>query len=441
MQILLGFLVALLTLFSCTSIHRITQTEYDPDKQVYLAGIEGTLNMIYLRDDQFNLIRNEADKDRFISNFNQYWLMDEKDRTNEYYNTYARKGLDLEFLNNVDLNKNYECSTLYFSGVKLIKSSNYTEAVSHFDRLIQKYPDIRRFSDVLFLKAYCYEQLNDSNQSVSNYQLFLNTSVQRYSYIFAKTEQEDPIGYIEEVKYSYQAISNANRQFPQENLSHDIALYYNHEFNAGFIYQSPQYNIDYNIVVGYNLFDGLNAGMQVIIPINSHLNFIPTIYFSESSIITKFGLPIQIYKSEDHRAGFEVTPLLFYTYYYRTKLSDDIDAPFESIGHNVINPGIETSFGYYIFPSLFAALSVKYMLFNQFFNYDIQDKINGVNYQFSYGEESFYRVSLTYYIVRDLGLEGALKNNDFYIGLKTDGLYFGYNISQNKLDFTFYEYY
>jgi hypothetical protein len=84
----IALLLCLITLVSCASTHRITQVEFDKNKRLYSVKVEGNPQPVYLRDDHFYLIRNEIEKDLFIRNYNNYWALDKKLQTNEYYNQY-----------------------------------------------------------------------------------------------------------------------------------------------------------------------------------------------------------------------------------------------------------------------------------------------------------------------------------------------------------------
>ena len=45
----------------------------------------------------------------------------------------------------------------------------------------------------------------------------------------------------------------------------------------------------------------------------------------------------------------------------------------------------------------------------------------------------YYLVNLRYYFLKDVGIDAAVKNNDFMVGLVISGMYLGYNINKNTM--------
>src|SRR5208337_4906110 len=80
---------------SCSLEEKITNVKFDQTRRLYTVDNFGQ-KRIFLRDDNHNLIRTEQEKDRFVSNYNKYLLLDEKLRTNEYYNNYFKANADSE---------------------------------------------------------------------------------------------------------------------------------------------------------------------------------------------------------------------------------------------------------------------------------------------------------------------------------------------------------
>jgi hypothetical protein len=142
---------------------------------------------------------------------------------------------------------------------------------------------------------------------------------------------------------------------------------------------------------------------------------------------------MQIYKSDDHRFGFEITPVFYYYYIFQGSLADQNPDNLYGINDNFFNFGIEASAGYFITPALYAGISFFYAYYNQFNKYTAMDTINGILYDFTYWNESYYYADLRYYFIRNIALEAGLKNNDFLIGIDCYNFYIGYDINQNQI--------
>ncbi len=426
-------LILPLIIFSCSATRKITQIDLDKDRGLYAGTFEGGQDKVFLRDDNSNLIRAGEDKDTFVSKYNNYWLLEEKYRTNEYYNNYYNELSQKEKFKYLDMNINYEYGSVYFSGVKKIKKSDYAGAIKDFDKLISLYPEIIKYSDILFLKARCYEMLGDKAMALSNYNTFVNQSVQRYSKLFSENLSENTNGYDKEILYSYGTISNSGIIFPEEILSNDIAKYDDGAcFNSGFNYHWPNPNtMSFGLVVGYATTYGAIIGANLTIQFNEWFQISDYVYYSGYFIGTELQFPMQVYKSDDHKFGFEITPVFYYYHFSYCNLGDPNNL--YSINDDYINFGIETSIGYFIFPSLSAGLSLYYSYYNQFNKYATLDIINGNSYELLYWNEMFYYLSLRYYFARFIAIEAGLKNTDFLVGLVVDNLYLGYDINQNEL--------
>ncbi|GEM_PF-4149090 len=434
-------LFCLLGIFSCTQTSRITRTEYDKTKQLYFASIENKPGKVYLRDDNNNLIRTEKDKENFISNYNKYWSLDKKDRTNSFYNNYWSRVFNRELLEVSDRAKGYKLTALYFSGIKNMELSNYSMAIKDFDDLISSYSNIQKYSDVLFLKAYCYEKMNDNTDSISNYKMFINQSVQRYSAIFSENPKENTNYYDKELGYSNNSIHNSNNTesiFPRDVLSNDTPKFYNGDYySPGF----DNYTADSGAIskgIGFNVGfvnNSLTYNLEpyFIIPLTPDIYFNPSINLSQYYISAEIKFPIQVYKSDDHRFGFEITPVFNYYHYYQGALTNNNQAALYEINDNFFNFGLEASAGFYIIPALYAGLSVYYTYFNQFNNYSAADQINGQDYSFNYWTESYYLLTLRYYLFRDIGVETALRNNDILVGFVFRDITLDYDISANQI--------
>jgi hypothetical protein len=403
-----------------------------------MEGLSET-SEFYLRDTNFNLIRDEAEKNNFISNYNNYWFLEPRMRTNKYYNEYHDKAAEKELLNNRDLNKNFECSRFYFGGIRALKASNYTEALTSFDRLMSLYPDARYYSDVLFLKGFCFEKLNDKAQSRSNYNLFVNQSVQKYSKIFSESES-DLESYQKELRYSQESNDNSN-YLDESVFSNDIPKYYNNVNSPGFNYLPKSPFVLSWLGLGYGTSSGFFIGLSFLSPLARSVTISPSILYSQNSAGGSLRVPIQVIKFADRRFGFEVTPIVSDYYFYKTQLPDETDGNYYDIHHNVFNFGLETSIGYYLLPSVYAGLSLQYMYYNQFNKYLTIDSIKGKQYLFTYWGEASYYLSLRYYFLRELGAEAAVVNNDFLLGFVMNGIYIGYNINKQLLTANFYYFY
>lgn len=426
-------LVLLLFVLSCTSTYRITQANFDTNKQVYTISIEDMYYKGYLRDSQNRLIRNEADKVDFISNYNNYWLLDKKSRTNEFYNQYRTNAVKIEMPYYKSLNNNYDQAVIYFNGIKSIKSTNFQEALSHFDRLLNLYPDIQYFSDIYFLKAYCFERMTNKNMALSNYRLFIDRSVQRYSKYFAE-DDDNTDTYLRELRYAYCAFSNTNCAFPSDILTNDIAKIHNDDFSPGFNYSSSDKLALLSFGLGYYSDEGFMIGASFMKSLSKNIIIEPTVVLSEYRVSLTLSVPIQIYRSVDHKFGFEITPVGYYAYHFYAELPNNSASGTYTtcaISQHVYNFGVEASAGYYILPSLYAGLSGRYMFYNQFNKYTLDDTVNGIDYRCTYWHDMYYYACVRYYFLHGLGIEAGVKNSDFLAGIIFNGMYLGYNINKN----------
>ena len=111
-----AFILCLLILAGCgNDSNLITKTTFDPAHNCFLfynndSAYPGGI----LHDTNNRIIRNEADKERFVSNFNAYEQLSSRDKTNSFYNDYLLKPSYENIQNHLDVNFNYDCSCLYF---------------------------------------------------------------------------------------------------------------------------------------------------------------------------------------------------------------------------------------------------------------------------------------------------------------------------------------
>ena len=198
--------------------------------------------------------------------------------------------------------------------------------------------------------------------------------------------------------------------FPPDALSNDIPKYYNGPYYVpGFDNYSPAPDkIFITFVLGYSTFYGFEIGLSVAVPINGFIYIVPSILYSQDFLSAELKVPVQIFKSDDHRFGFEITPVINYSYFYQGGILENNQTNFYSIDDNFFNFGIETSVGYYLLPSVYAGLSLYYSYYNQYNVYTAYDTINNYQYYFTYWNESYYYLCLRYYFIRDLGIEAGL---------------------------------
>lgn len=430
-----------LFLLSCATTYKIVQSNFDTNRTVFSIYIENMPVRGYLVDGQGKLIRNENDKNAFISNYNSYWQLDEKSRTNGFFNQYRFITADNEISSNRDLNRNYDYAKTYYLGIRCIRQSDYAGALTNFKLLVDQYPAILTYSDVSFLMAYCYEKLSNKTEAVSNYRFFVDWSVQRHSRLFSEDAYDETNQYSRELAYAHGMMQNSNREFPHEILSNDVAKINNDGSLPGFNPGSVSRQSVLTFGLGYYTGTGFVLGASFLQPINRYFSVLPRVIFSGTYINISLDLPVQVFKSDDHRLGIEITPIASYVYYYKVNLtSDDTDNVYD-ISHHVFNFGIEAGIGYYIIPSLYVGIMGRYMFYNQFHNFEIYDTVNARDYIFYYWSDAYYRICARYYFLKDIGVEFDVRNNELIPGITLYGMFIGYNINRNMLILDYAGYY
>ncbi len=407
------FLIFLLLLFSnCSTTLNFKNLKYDKNLQVYKYPIDEN-NSLFPRNENNRLI----DK----SNVDSFYTELEAKEFHYSFDEILEKD-NLKFMD-------YQIAKHYSEINKLIASKEFHSALSKLNNLELMYPDIKKYSDFLFLKAIAYEQSDSIDKAKTSYADFLNYSSGKYSKRFRGYRDSDINDSIwgTERKYVKEKLTGYTVNDYDRFLTDFKPNFHYNSFQPGFLINSEDYSRGVEwitmFVLGFDYSDRFGIGYQVNRKTKSDFDINIWAMTSGKTIGLGGGMPIQIYKSSTNRFGLKFSPFVSVAY------TDSILVDNKSYGirQGVFNFGAKLSGGYYIVPKL--SLGAYYR-----FNYhNANNPLITKNYNINIWWQNEYDLSLYYTISKGISLKGGVYNGDMAGGIFWSGWEVSYNITDPGL--------
>lgn len=397
---------------SCSKVN-YRNLKYDENLEIYKYPVN-QYNSIFLRNGSDQLLNK--------SNIDSFYVESEK---KGFKPTFEESLENDRLLKSSDL----KISKLYSEINAHIESKEFDSALIKLNQLDAIYPDIRKFSDFLFLKAIAYEQIDSLDKAKTIYADYLNYSSGKYSVKFRGYRDLDITDSIWALQRNYAREKLADSAADNYSifLSDLTPKYHFNSYQPGFLINPEDLSRGAKwhtmFVFGLDYLDGFGLGVYVNRKLKSNLDLNMWEMTSENTRSLGAGVPIQVYKSANDRFGVKVSPFASFTH------SDSIivDNTNYGVGQSFFNFGAKLSAGYYLLPNLSVGAYYKYNFHNA--NNPIQTKNNNI-YLWWHNE---YDLSLYYDISKGLSVKAGVYNGDVVSGLFWSGWEIAYNITNPGL--------
>ena len=401
-------LTILLGLNGC-SILNFNSVLYDENLDVYKYPINQT-NSIFLRNEQGMLIND--------SNIDSFKVELEKKKNKYNFSNCIEEDEPLKF-------NDLKIAKLYSDINEKIKSNEFDIALSKLNQLETIYPDIKKYSDCLFLKANIYEQIDSFHLAKKYYDDFINYSCGKYSARFRgyrDLDANDSIFGLQR-EYAKDILSDHIHNYSSIFLSDNKPKYYFNSFQPGFLLNPEDYSRDVKwvtmLVFATDYSNRFGIGYLVNRKLNNIIDLNLWALATGKSTSFGAGVPIQVYKSSNDRFGIKISP--FASFAYADSLI--VDGTNYGIRQGLFNFGAKLSCGYSLLPNLSLGAYYKYNFHNT--NNPILTKNNNI-YLWWPNE---YDISLYYNIVKGLSFKAGVYNGDIVSGIFWSGWEISYNIT------------
>jgi len=325
---------------------------------------------------------------------------------------------------NVDiiLNSDKKISDLYNAINEDIKSEKYNNIFEKSVKLRAFYKNIDLYSDIDFLEGYSFAKLGLDSIAVKRFMTFLDFSEKKYSLKFRGYELADTndILFVNQRNYAKSYI--LGEDCDEYDFFKPIPFkYYYNLYQPGFsiaevLYQTRKPLI--NFVLGTDYNNELLYGLQYSHPVNEKT----FLYFqginSPSRTSFKAGLPRQLFKTGNNRAGIKINPEISYSN-FRTDFGSS------SNSQNFFNFGLKISAGYFLSPTLSLGGYYQYYYYNQ------SSPFNGSN-NYLYWNENEMDISLYLSMIKNISFKAGYKNTGPVVGLFLSGMELSYNLKTNE---------
>ncbi|HZH71584.1 MAG TPA: hypothetical protein VFD91_03745 [Mariniphaga sp.] len=402
-------LIFLLVIFSsCSTTLNFNHLEYDKKLEVYKYPIDIN-NSIVPRNENFQLI--------------------DSSNVDSFYVELETKGFRYNFDEILEKDKlkydDFEIAKYYSEINKLIASDEFQSALSKLNQLEIIYPDVKKYSDYLFLKAITYEKLDSLDSAKKFYAQFLKYSSGKYSKRFRgyrDSDINDSIWGLER-KYVNQKLTGYSIDDYHNFLSDIEPKFHYNSFQPGFLINPEDYSRGVKwitmFVFGLNYVDGFGVGYQVNRKIKSNIDINLWAMTSGNTLSFGGGVPIQIFKSSNNRFGLKLSPF-FSLAHTDTILVENISY---GVRQGVFNFGAKLSGGLYLLPKLSLGAYYRYNYHNA--NNPILTKKYDINIWW----DNEYDLSIYYTISKGFSLKAGVYNGDVTGGISWSGWEAIYNFT------------
>ncbi len=407
-------LLFLLLLGSCTTFNP-SLIRYNNEKGLYGYGAT---------PESAILLRNSNNE--LISDSNYEAFLNELMLTN---NKYSNKKI-VEYANSIKTT-DHKIATLYSGAVDDINKGEYNEVPGKIEKLVSFYPDALYFSDCSFLDAFALEKMGKNDAAKEKYNEYLQYSAGKFTERFRgyrDADKDDSI-WLQQRNYAKNFISGNPIKVEENFFQPFTTKYYFNSLHPGYSINPEDYSENTKhilmFVLGRDISDNASIGLQYYRVLNKYFDINPR--FMSSKGVKEIGLaiPIKLYKSENNRLAFKLSP--FFTYSGIKELNVD-DTTYE-LDENIFDFGMKASAGYYFAPKLSLGASYSLHRYNENNTYITE---NGL-FEISYLNE--YDVSFYYDLFKGFSLKSGIKAGDFVAGIYWSGWEISYNFNQNGFVF------
>jgi hypothetical protein len=397
---------------SCVTIN-VSKIKHDEGRDVYTIKKFG--KHIVLRNNNGNVVCSDSFKTFLLQLANNQFIYN-------YNNSFEN--------DNYISNSDFKLAQAYSQINQLITKGEYYQAIQVIDSLQDNYNSIIKFSDVLFLKGFSYEKLNQADSAKQYYSEFINKSEQKYSarfreYSFADTGHAS---YIAEKIHARDYFIGIQAHSDNNNFIKPIIPKYYYLGNTdGFTTNSDEWGLKkrkYSFLIGTDYNNHLAVGAGIFQKVNKQLSVFPFIAVSNSIYEGSVALPIQLYKQKNNFWGIKASPFISYNYFnyvYTNNVKQNIYKGF-------YNGGCKISIAYFINQNISLGSNYKYSIYNSQNPYNIGNDIE-------IGVKNQYDISMYYKWSKTMGIKAGVRNSNPEIGLLIGTSLFTYNITNNEFMF------
>ncbi|MDD2306747.1 MAG: hypothetical protein PHP53_18750 [Prolixibacteraceae bacterium] len=415
MKVNLFLAVLLALLISGCQTLKFKRVVYNDQKGIYEYAITNKQKVI-LRNDSNQLITK--------SNIEQF---ERELKQNKFRYPFKRRQEKSDVIRNSD----FRLTSTYSQVSSKILSKDYDQALDEISNLKRQCPEIIKYTDYLFLEAYCYEQLQKQDSANLKYSDFLNYSSGKYSARFRgfrDSDNKDSL-WILQRNYAKHFLSGQTPTITEDAFKKLNPSYYFSSFHPG--YNLNREDLDRGVNgyfwywLGYSTVDNISFGIQTYHKLSDRLDINPAIYTSGNVNGINLALPIQVYKTRNNNFGFRVSPFIKYVNIDSLTV-DNVDY---KIDQGIINGGLKLSLGYYMTQKLSIGAYYTYNLFNG----NNHLTLSKSNLDIWWNNQ--YDVSLYYGISKAFSLKTGIKNGGLVCGLLWSGWEISYDITNSALIF------
>jgi hypothetical protein len=405
-------IIFLISLSSCVPFNLMDHLNYNESVQLYEYRIN-EYRSVFIRNDKGELInRQNIDSFRIeLENNNKRYSFDqcfEKD---------PLKASDLNI------------SRLYSEVNSEMNNHDFPSAMEKMKQLENLYPDIKKFSDHLFLESVVYARQDSLEMANEKFREFLNYSSGSYSKKFRGYRDADLNDslFVVQRRYASDYLQDPQSAGDYESFKKIEPRYHYNSFKPGYLMnpENSERGVKWltNFMIGLDNSHNIAGGLQVYRKITNGMDVNMSILSSGETRAVGAALPVQLYKSIDDRLGLKVTP--FINYIYTDSLTVD-DVKYES-DESFFNFGAKISLGYYLLPKVSLGAYYKYNFRNK--NNPVLASSNDIYLWWN----NEIDVSLYYDIFKNFSLKTGMYNGDFVGGFFWSGWEISYNISNPGL--------
>jgi len=394
---------------------KFKSVKYNDQKEIYEYAINNKLSII-LRNDSNQLITK--------SNFEQF---EQELKQNRFRYPFKRRLENSNSIRNSDL----QLASTYSQVSSKILSKDYEQALVEINTLKRQYPEIIKYSDCLFLEAYCYEQLQKQDSASLNYSNFLSYSSGKYSARFRgfrDSDNKDSLWVLQR-NYAKHFLLGQTPIITEDVFKKLNPSYYYRSFHPGYNLNredlSPGVNGYFGYFLGFSMGNYISFGVQTYHKLNDRIDISAAMYSSGHVRGINLALPIQVYKTSNNNFGFRISPFI----HYLNVDSLTVDNVGYKIDQGIVNGGVKLSLGYYMTQKLSVGAYYTYNLFNGN-NHLTLSKSN-----LDVWWNNQYDVSLYYGLFKAFNLKAGIKNGGLVCGLLWSGWEISYDITHSALVF------
>ena len=407
-------LILMLALGSCKPFNLMDHLEYNESVQLYEYRIN-KYNSVFIRNNSGALIdRENIDSFRveLENNRNRYSFVCciEKD---------PLKASDLTI------------SKLYAEINADLVSGDFQPAKEKLEQLENLYPDIRKFSDHLFLESVLYAGQDSLEKAKETFRKFLKFSSGSYSKRirgFRDADQNDSLFAVQR-RYASAYLHDPQTAGEYESFKMIEPKYHYNSFKPGFLL-NPENNErgmkwHTNIMLGVDHSNLFLGGVQVYRKLLDRMDVNLSYMTSGETRYLEAALPVQLYKSIDDRLGIKISPFISHMH-ADSIIADDVKY---GLNESFFNFGAKISVGYYLMPKVSLGACYKYNFINK--NHPARASSKDIYLWWNNQAD----VSMYYDIFKNFSLKAGIYNGDFAGGFFWSGWEVSYNISNPGLVF------